>query len=198
MKVLAIALVLSFPTVTLCMPPTNPPACVVNYTVVTQDTLKNMKWGLFPKDVEWADKLQKRFPGVCYTSNIEQAHAVLLTTVIPDTYHGMRTVTDTSTTTSTTNSSESSTTTSSYEVPYSVDYGIYTLLVEQVKPDGTVITLHTFQQKGLYRQIYGIPLGGKGHHPAHAVIEDAVKWLSAGGLSDPSQSSNLIPAGSKP
>ena len=71
-------------------------------------------------------------------------------------------------------------------------------LVERMQPNGSLITLQTFQQKGLYNEIYGIPLGGKGHHPAHAVIEDAVKWLSAGGLTDPNQSSNLIPGGVKP
>ena len=95
-------------------------------------------------------------------------------------------------------STKTTTTTSSHDEPYSVDYGIYTLIVEKAKPDGTIVTLHTFQQKGLYNQIYGIPLGGRGHHPAHAVIEDSVKWLSAGGLTDPNQGSNLIPGAVKP
>jgi hypothetical protein len=33
-----------------------------------------------------------------------------------------------------------------------------------------------------------IPLGGRGHYPEKALIEDAVKWLSKGGLNDPLQS----------
>jgi hypothetical protein len=180
----------------------NSPAsgCVVSFAVATQDTLKNMKWGLSAKDVEWANKLLKKYPGVCYTNSTSQAHAVLFITVTPDTYHGTRTVTETSTTTSASDSTKDSTTTSSHEVPYSVDYGIFTLLVERVQPDGNLKTPQTFQQRGLYNEIYGIPLGGRGHHPAHAVIEDAVKWLSAGGLTDPDQSSNLIsrPAGTLP
>jgi hypothetical protein len=78
-------------------------------------------------------------------------------------------------------------------VPYSVDYGVYTLYVERLQGDGKFNVLQTFQQKGLYSTYNGIPLGGRGHHPAHAVIEDAVKWLSAGGLSDPTRGSNLMP-----
>jgi hypothetical protein len=43
--------------------------------------------------------------------------------------------------------------------------------------------LHRFQQRGIYHTLYGIPLGGKGHHPAHAVIEEAAEWINSGGLS---------------
>lgn len=193
MKVLALTVLLCFPSSAFCQP-----TCTVNYAVAAQDMLKNLKWGLSAKDVEWANGLQKKFPGVCYTNTMSRAHVVLFITVIPDTYHGTRTVTDTSTTTSATDSTKNTTTSSSHEEPYSVDYGIYTLLVERTQPDGTILTLQTFQQKGLYNQIYGIPLGGRGHHPSHAVIEDAVKWLSAGGLTDPNQGSNLIPGGVKP
>lgn len=194
MKVLALVVLLFSSGLVFCQQS----ACVVNYAVATQDTLKNLKWSLSPKDTEWANKLLKKYPGVCYTNSTVQAHAILFITVTPDTYHGTRTVTETSTTTSDSDSTKNSSTTSSHQEPYSVDYGIYTLLVEKMLPNGTLITLQTFQQKGLYNQIYGIPLGGKGHHPAHAFIEDAVKWLSAGGLSDPNQSSNLIPGGVKP
>jgi hypothetical protein len=45
-----------------------------------------------------------------------------------------------------------------------------------------------FAQDGIYRTMYGIPLGGRGHHPAKALIEGAVKWISAGGLSNSYQS----------
>jgi hypothetical protein len=81
---------------------------------------------------------------------------------------------------------------------YSVDYGIYTLLVEGQQSEGKFKILQTFQQKGVYSTYYVIPLGGRGHHPVHAVIEDAVKWLSAGGLTDPNQNSNLLTGGVKP
>ena len=80
-----------------------------------------------------------------------------------------------------------STTTSSTAVPYSVEYGIYTLSVERRRSDGQFDVVHRFQQKGLYNTLYGIPLGGRGHHPVHAVIEDAAKWVGGGGLTDPKQ-----------
>jgi hypothetical protein len=193
MKFLALAVLLCFPSLAFCQP-----ICTVNYAVVTQDTLKNLKFGLSPKDVEWANGLQKKYPGVCYTSDNARAHVVLFIGETPDTYHGTQTVTDTATTTSQTDSTVHYDTSSTHEEPYSLDYGIFTLVVERAHPDGSVTVLQTFQQKGLYRQIYGIPLEKRGHHPAHAVIEDAVKWLSAGGLTDPNQGSNLIPGGVKP
>jgi hypothetical protein len=51
----------------------------------------------------------------------------------------------------------------------------------------TQVGIHVAQD-GIYRTMYGIPLGGRGHHPEKALIEDAVKWMSAGGLSNPYQS----------
>lgn len=55
--------------------------------------------------------------------------------------------------------------------------------------------VHRFQQKGLYRTftMWGIPIagGGKGKHPVHEVIEEAVNWLNDGGLSDPRQGTVL-------
>jgi hypothetical protein len=193
MKVLALAVMLSSFLAFCQQPTTPPPGCVVTFSVATQDSLKNLKLGLLPKDVEWVNKLQTKYPGVCYIGPNSTPHAMLLITVTPDTYHGERTVTDTSTTTSETDSTVHYTTSSEHQEPYSVEYGIYTLMVERIHPDGSLTTLQTFQQKGLYYQIYNVPLGGRGHHPAHAVIEDAVKWLSAGGLSDPTQGSNLMP-----
>jgi hypothetical protein len=182
-------------------------SCIVTFTVVTQDTLKNVKEGLLARDAEWARKLTNKFPGVCYVEPAQRPSAFLYISVVPDTYHGTRTVANTSTAsgdvrgtvtdqdgnTARINGTQETTTTSYDKVPYSVDYGIYTLSVERLQRDGKFNVLHTFQQKGLYSTLYGIPLGGRGHHPAHAVIEDAVKWLSAGGLSDPTQGSNLVP-----
>ncbi len=83
---------------------------------------------------------------------------------------------------------EETTTTSSTAVPYSVQYGIFTLSVERKRSDGRFDVLHRFQQNGLYKALYGIPLGGKGHHPVHTVVEEATKWINNGGLTDPKQS----------
>ena len=121
--------------------------------------------------------------------------------VLPDVYHGVRVVNNTSThtdpvsgtvrdnqgNTANVNGTVQTTTTSSTAVPYSVDYGIYTLAVQRRRSDGQFETAHRFQQKGLYNTLYGIPLGGRGHHPVRAVIEDAVKWANSGGLTDPRQ-----------
>lgn len=150
----------------------------MTFTVVTEDRLKNMDWGLSAKDKDWLAKLEKKYTGVCYAEPSSHPHAILFITVTPDTYHGSRTI---------------SSGDSSYEKPYSVDYGIYTLMVERPHADGSLTTLRTFQQKGLYSELYGIPLEKRGHHPAHAVIEDAIKWLSSGGLTNLNQGSVLVP-----
>jgi hypothetical protein len=116
--------------------------------------------------------------------------------VTPDTYHGTRVITNTSTNsnptsgtirdedgnTATYSGTQETTSTTSTAVPYSFEYGIYTLSVERQQPDGSYVVLHRFQQNGIYRTMYGIPLGGKGHHPAHAVIEEAAQWINSGGL----------------
>jgi hypothetical protein len=126
-EVLALTVLLCFASPAFCQP-----TCTINYAVATQDMLKNLKWGLSAKDVEWANGLQKKYPGVCYTNTMSRAHVVLFITVIPDTYHETKTVTDTSTTTSVTDSTKNTTTSSSREEPYSVDYGIYTCLSKEL------------------------------------------------------------------
>jgi hypothetical protein len=174
----------------------------IHFTVVTRDKLNNLKQGLSTDDVKWFQKaFAKKFPGVCYVDPAPTVPVVFYITVTPDVYHGTRIVRDTSTHTdpvnatvtdqngnsSQVNGTVETTTTSSTAVPYSLDYGIFTLSVERRLSDGKLEVTHTFQQKGLYRTLYGIPLGGRGHHPLHAVLTDAVKWLGDGGLSDPRQ-----------
>ena len=58
------------------------------------------------------------------------------------------------------------------------------LTVETFDSDGKPVVRRRFQQNGIYRTMYGVPLGGRGHHPAKALIEDAVKWIHAGGLAN--------------
>ena len=178
MKALAIALLLYSSALGQKPVSQPPPRCIVMFTVATEDRLKNINMGLSAKEVDWVNKLQKKYPGVCYTGPDNNPHAILFIVITPATYNGTRTI-----------SSEDS----SYEKPYSVEYGIFTLMVERPHPDGSLTTIQTFQQNGLYSEIYGIPLEKRGHHPAHAVIEDAIKWLSAGGLNNPNQGSVLVP-----
>jgi hypothetical protein len=175
----------------------------IYFTVVMKDRLDNVKQGLSADDVKWFQKkLAKKYPGVCYAEPASTVPVVFYVTVTPDVYHGTRvvnntstqsnpvsgTVTDSSGNTSQVNGTVETTTTTSTAVPYSVPYGIYTLSVERRTSDGKFDVVHRFQQRGLYGTLYGIPLGGRGHHPVHAVIEDAAKWVSSGGLADPTQS----------
>ena len=177
------------------------PSCTY-FTVVAKDKLNNVKQGLSADDVKWfRQKVEKRYPGVCYAEPAPTVQVVFFITVTPDVYHGTRvvnhtstrsdpvsgTVTDQNGDTSQVNGTVETTTTSSTAVPYSVPYGVYTLSVERRRSDGKFDVAHRFQQRGLYNTLYGIPLGGKGHHPVHTVIEDAAKWINGGGLSDPLQ-----------
>jgi hypothetical protein len=178
--------------------------CQVYFNVVTQDRLKNVSQGLSAENAEWFQKkMTKKYPGACYAEPTHLAPVVFFITIKPDTYHGTRIVNNTSTAsnpvngtitdedgnTSEVSGTVETTTTSSTAVPYSFEYGVFTLTVERRRSDGGFDTLQTFQQKGIYNTLYGIPLGGKGHHPVHAVIEDATKWVNGGGLADQRQSS---------
>lgn len=58
------------------------------------------------------------------------------------------------------------------------------LVVPHLKEESTektFTTLRTFDQKGLYRKIYGIGYG-KGKHPGVSVIDSAAKWLHENNL----------------
>ena len=169
----------------------------IQFSVVMQDTLKNFKQGLSSNDQKWfREKVEKKNPSVCYVDPAPSVSLVFVIVVTPDTYHGTRVVSDTSTNsnptsgtitdedgnTATYSGTQETTTTTSTAVPYSFEYGIYTLSVERQQKDGSYVVLHRFQQKGIYRTLYNIPLGGKGHHPAHAVIEEAAEWVNSGGL----------------
>jgi hypothetical protein len=153
---------------------------------------------LSPDDQKWfREKVEKKNPSVCYVDPAPSVSLVFVIVVTPDTYHGTRVVTNTSTNsnptsgtitdqdgnTATYSGTQETTSTTSTAVPYSFEYGIYTLSVERQQRDGSYIVLHRFQQRGIYHTLYGIPLGGKGHHPVHAVIEEAAEWINSGGLS---------------
>ncbi|MGB9148418.1 MAG: PEGA domain-containing protein [Acidobacteriaceae bacterium] len=169
----------------------------IQFSVVTRDTLKNLKQGLSPDDQKWfREKVGKKNSSVCYVDPAPSVSLVFVIIVTPDTYHGTRVVTNTSTNSNPTNGTitdqdgntatysgtQETTSTTSTAVPYSFEYGIYTLSVERQQRDGSYVVLHRFQQRGIYHTLYGIPLGGKGHHPTHAVIEEAAEWINSGGL----------------
>jgi hypothetical protein len=172
------------------------------FTVVIKDTLGNVKQGLSPDGVKWFQKkVANKYPSVCYAEPVPTVPVVFYITVTPDVYHGTRVVNNTSTQSTPVNGTitdqsgntaqisgtEQTTTTTSTAVPYSFEYGIYVLSVQLRQADGKIEIRHRFQQRGIYNTYMGIPLGGKGHHPVHTVIEEAAKWLSSGGLTDPNQ-----------
>jgi hypothetical protein len=186
------------------------PSCATTYSIVQEDKLGNVQQGLTKaKNLKWADKdLEKKYPDVCYVAPSPSVKTVFLITVVPATYHGTRVITDTNTSTTPTSGTitdttpgsdtygqevgtysgtQTQTSTSSTAVPYSFEYGKYMLTVETFGTDGKPVVRRRFAQDGIYRTMYGIPLGGRGHHPAKALIEDAVKWIHAGGLDDPTQ-----------
>lgn len=163
--------------------------CSLSYSVVTQDSLGNVNEGIPAHYLKWAtEDLPKKYPGMCYKPTHDPSVTVILFIgVTPDTYHGTRVVTNTANDTGTINGTNGSatytgTTTSSTAVPYSFDYGKYLLTVETWDQQHQLIGRQKFEQDGIYSTMYGIPLGGRGHHPAKAVIEDALKWVAAGGL----------------
>jgi len=177
------------------------PRCASSYSIVQEDKLGNVQQGLSnPKNVKWVNKeLEKKYPDVCYAPPNPSVTTVFVITVTPATYNGTRVVTHTeSTPTSGTVTDTSTGQTATYEgtqtstsstvVPYSFEYGKFTLTIETFDTDGKPVVRRRFEQKGIYHTMYGIPLGGRGHHPVKALIEDAVKWIHEGGLEDPLQS----------
>jgi hypothetical protein len=173
------------------------PPCATTYSVIQEDKLGNVQQGISKsKDLKWADKdLEKKYPDVCYAAPDPSVKTVFVITVAPATYNGTRVVTTTDTTPTSGTVTDTSgqqvgtyegtqTSTSSTAVPYSFEYGKFMLTVETFGADGKPVVRRRFQQNGIYRTMYGVPLGGRGHHPAKALIEDAVKWIHTGGLND--------------
>ena len=148
--------------------------------MVTKDKLDNIKQGLSAEDAKWFQKsISKKYPGACYAEPASTVPVVFFITVTPAVYHGTRVVRQTSThpdpvsgtvteqdgSTSQVNVTVDTTTTSSTAVPYSFDYGVFTLALERRRGDGKFDVLHRFQQKGIYSTLYGIPFGRQGSSP---------------------------------
>lgn len=171
--------------------------CRTTFSVIREDTLGNIDQGLASKDADWAHRLEKKYPDVCYAGASADATVTFFISVKPAVYQGTRTVNNTHTDTvpvsgtitdqdgnsATISGTQQVTSTTSSEVPYSVNYGIYTLYVQHRGPDGKFAVLRTFQQEGLYAVGSLLWGGGRGKHPEHAVLEDAVKWVASGGIS---------------
>ena len=144
-----------------------------NFTVVVKDKLNNVKEGLSAGDAKWfREKIANKYPGACYVDPTPTVSIMFYITITPDIYHGTKIVNETSTQSnpvrgtitdqngniSQVSGTEQTTTTSSTAVPYSFEYGIFTLSVERRRGDGTFEVVQTFQQEGIYSTLYGIPL----------------------------------------
>jgi len=178
------------------------PSCTY-FTVVSWDKLNDVTLGLSAADVKWFQKtFAKKFPTICYAEPVLAVPIVFFITVAPQVSHGTGVVNQTSTQTkpvsgtitdqdgnaSQASGAEGTTTTRSTTVPNSVEYGIYTLSLARRLSDGKFDVTHTFQQEGHTNSPNENQRAGKGDHPIHAVIEEAIKWMNAGGLTDPKQS----------
>jgi|HubBroStandDraft_3_1064219.scaffolds.fasta_scaffold137936_2 hypothetical protein len=183
-------------------------SCKTPFTVIAEDALGNLGQGLSSKDADWLQKkIASKYPEICYAGTSVNTDVVFFIRVTPATYNGTQTVHSTQTTTepvngtitdqngntATISGTEQTTSTTTAQVPYSVNYGVYTLWIQRRGVDGKFEVVHAFQQEGLYNTVtwYGVPIGGggRGKHPEHAVIEDALKWIARGGLTTPSSSS---------
>lgn len=172
------------------------PVCATTYSILEKDTLGNVNQGANDKNLKWLQgDLEKKYPDVCYRPPSPAVTTVFVVTVEGSTYNGSRVVANTANSsgsvTNTTNGNTGTytgTTTSYSAVPYSFDYGKYMLAVETLGAGDKVTVHHRFAQDGIYHTLYGVPLGGRGHHPEKALIEDAIKWIHNGGMEDSLQS----------
>jgi hypothetical protein len=175
--------------------------------MVSEDTLQNINQGLLAsgfkeKDgLKWLEKMYKKYPDVCYVAPNTRESIVFLIIATPAVYHGTQIETQTHNTRSTTSgtvtdsegnsadidATSTGTTESSVAVPYEVNYSSFTLTVERKAGNGNFVALRRFRVEGLYHYAYGVSWG-KGKHPIANVMEDAIKWIHEGGLSNPAQS----------
>jgi hypothetical protein len=169
--------------------------CKVNFAVVYVDRLDNTYRGLQGKQLPDVQKKLSNYGDVCYTADENAADYVFFVHTKPAVYHGVRTTTNTDThtnpingtitdqngNTSTISGTEDATTTTTSSVPYEVDYSVFILNIMVPHQGSAPTTLHTLDQKGLYRRIYGIGYG-KGKNPVVNVIDAAAKWLHENNL----------------
>jgi hypothetical protein len=177
--------------------------CETQFTVVREDALRNITQGLSRKQGEWYQKKiqKKKYADVCYAAPDSDVPLVFFITVTPAVYHGTYIDTQTETHHSPVDATATdqdgnqydvdgtvtTRSTTSTAVPYSVNYGIYTLTVETREGPHEWKARRRFRQRGLYGRIYGIPVG-KGRHPVRAVVEEAARWVHEGGLANPLES----------
>jgi len=184
--------------------------CAIHFAVVWKDSLNNVRQGLRDADRRWVEtKTAKKYPELCYDQG---APPIALWINVDDaTYHGTRAVSHTNSDTSpihgtVTDSNPSSPTygqevgevhgqvttetTTTQQVPYSFDYNVMTMSIEQRQADGSWKVMHNFRHDTIQRRWYGVAISNR--HPNQQLIESALKWIHDGGLTD-SRQSVLVP-----
>lgn len=124
-------------------------ACKVNFSVVWQDKLNNVRQGLSADDLKWFQrKTTKKYPGICYSAPSPSVPLVFFISEVS----GTRVIDGT-------------------------EYARPTFILSLERRDGDKFTvLHNFSEQDC-------PIC----HPQHDVIEDALKWIHSGGLTDTKQ-----------
>jgi hypothetical protein len=175
-------------------------ACKVSFALVYVDRLDNTNRGLQGKQLKEVQEKLSKYGDVCYTADENAADYVFFVHTNPAVYHGVRstsdthtdsnpvngTITDQSGNVSTVSGTVDTTTTTTSSVPYEVEYRIFILNIlvphsKEGSTDRTFTTLRTFDQKGLYKTMYGIGYG-KGKNPIVNVIDAAARWLHENNL----------------
>jgi hypothetical protein len=156
-------------------------ACTLSFSVVTLDRLNNYDYGVPVSSLKDIEKRVSKYPGICYVAN-SKGDVIFFIHTTPAVYHGTRVYTNNSSSAAAATdgnggaAAAAASSTSTTAVPYDVDYSVFMLDIEVPQADGTFKVIRTFDQKGLYRTIYGIGYG-KGKHPIPNVIEAATSWL---------------------
>jgi hypothetical protein len=158
------------------------PVCKVTFQVAYLDRLNNSNVGIPPASMKDIDKRLSKLGDVCHADGQSKGDVVFFIHTSPATYHGIKVYTNNSSSSAAAadgNGGAAAAATSSSStvaVPYSVDYSVFIMDIELPQPDGSFKVIHTFDQKGLYKTVYGIGYG-KGKHPIPNVIEAGARWL---------------------
>jgi hypothetical protein len=157
--------------------------CKHTFAVVVRDELNNVRQGVGPKTLEWLQKkMVKKYPEVCYTPDVSPL--VFFVSSTPAVYHGTTTTTNNGTI-SEPGGGVIANTQTQQAVPYEVGYQKVYLSIETKDQNGEWHVAHNFLGKTLHPTLYG--LCTRNCHPEQKLLEDAIKWLHDGGLTDPKQ-----------
>ncbi len=164
--------------------------CKVKFSVVWKDQLNNIRQGLSEKEEKDLKKtITKKYPEICYASPAAGLPVVFFISISSEQYETSERV-RTSGTVTDPDGNASGTTEATTTVPVQRTRPVFTLSIETPQSDGSFKVMHTVREvgchAGLAGAIVGVQLFAK-CRSGQLVIEDAVKWIHAGGLTDSTQ-----------